>query len=153
MTLTDAQLKRIIQLLGMLGSNQDGEALNAARLAQRELGRAGVTWEELLRNGGNPGAKYTDDDMAAAIDYARSEGYRIGLETAKAKGIRPIAETRETFAECAQRLLDDYGERYLTDWEIGFMESWVARRWRPTDKQYAIFKRVADKCGTDCPEL
>jgi hypothetical protein len=35
---------RLARLLGMLGSDHDGEALNAARMADRLVREAGVTW-------------------------------------------------------------------------------------------------------------
>jgi hypothetical protein len=46
--ISDKDRQRIAQLLGMLGSSADGEALNAARLAEKARIRLGVTWFELL---------------------------------------------------------------------------------------------------------
>lgn len=40
--------ERLVKLLGMTGSAHDGEALNAIRLANTELQKAGATWETLL---------------------------------------------------------------------------------------------------------
>lgn len=40
--------KRLVKVLGMLGSRHDGEALNAARNAHAMLAQAGMTWAELL---------------------------------------------------------------------------------------------------------
>jgi len=42
------QSEKLAAVLGMLGSAHDGEALNAARLAERMRRQAGVTWQELL---------------------------------------------------------------------------------------------------------
>lgn len=40
--------KRLVKVLGMLGSRHDGEALNAARNAHAMLAHAKMTWAELL---------------------------------------------------------------------------------------------------------
>jgi hypothetical protein len=40
--------EKLAAVLGMLGSTHDGEALNAARLADRMRRAAGVTWTDLL---------------------------------------------------------------------------------------------------------
>jgi hypothetical protein len=39
---------RLAQVLGMLGSAHDGEALNAARLASKMIRDAGLTWFDVL---------------------------------------------------------------------------------------------------------
>jgi hypothetical protein len=40
--------ERLARLLGMLGSDHDGEALAAARMAERLRRQAGTTWFEIL---------------------------------------------------------------------------------------------------------
>ena len=39
---------RLVKLLGMVGSEHDGEALNAARLADKVVREAGLTWKDVL---------------------------------------------------------------------------------------------------------
>jgi len=46
--MTDADRKRLVALLGMLGSAHAGERDNAARLAEQFRKRHGLTWEEML---------------------------------------------------------------------------------------------------------
>lgn len=46
--LTDVQRVRLARLLGMTGSAHDGEALNAARLADRLVRDAGITWVDVV---------------------------------------------------------------------------------------------------------
>jgi hypothetical protein len=41
-------LRRLAQVCGLLGSDHDGEALAAARQAEKIRKKLGVTWEELL---------------------------------------------------------------------------------------------------------
>ena len=43
-----AKLFWLAKILGMLGSNQDGEVLSAARAAEEMRQRANLTWEDLL---------------------------------------------------------------------------------------------------------
>jgi len=40
--------RRLVKVLGMLGSRHDGEALNAARTAHAMLAQAKIRWEDLL---------------------------------------------------------------------------------------------------------
>jgi hypothetical protein len=40
---------RVAKLLGMLGSSHDGEVLNAARMADRAVRDAGLTWTDALQ--------------------------------------------------------------------------------------------------------
>jgi hypothetical protein len=46
--MTDAERKRLVALLGMLGSNNLGERDNAARLAEEFRRQHGITWGELV---------------------------------------------------------------------------------------------------------
>src|SRR5471032_3150764 len=59
--------RRLVKVLGMLGSRHDGEALSAARLAQAMLVQSKMTWAELL--GVKPGEEpepvpQVDEDAA-----------------------------------------------------------------------------------------
>jgi hypothetical protein len=147
-TLSANEMQRLIMLLGMMGSDHDGEVMNAAKAAMRLLGKAGLTWEEVLQ--GIPGGKYSDDDMRSAIALARKQGYDIGLEEGKSGAPKVKEFGKETFAQYSQRLLDDYGE-YVNEWEKGFLEGWKDRQRIPSDKQFAIFERLAKKTQQKCP--
>jgi hypothetical protein len=46
--LTTAERKRLVALLGMLGSNSEGERDNAARMAEAFRRQHGVTWTDLV---------------------------------------------------------------------------------------------------------
>jgi hypothetical protein len=43
--------RKLVRYLGMIGSEHDGEALNAARIALRLLKERGLTWDEILAPG------------------------------------------------------------------------------------------------------
>lgn len=51
--LTQPERERLIALLGMLGSEHDGEVVNAARLALKFLKDRQLTWESVLNVKGN----------------------------------------------------------------------------------------------------
>lgn len=46
--LDSRERQRLWRLLGMVGANHDGEALNAARLADRLVRSRGLTWEQVI---------------------------------------------------------------------------------------------------------
>ena len=48
MSLPPAFAARLTKLLGMIGSAHDGEALNAARLADKLVREAGLTWANVI---------------------------------------------------------------------------------------------------------
>jgi hypothetical protein len=48
MALSPSELRRLANLLGMLGSNFDGERANAARLADTFVREHGITWADVL---------------------------------------------------------------------------------------------------------
>src|SRR5690349_19360119 len=54
MALSDSDRTRLIRLLGMMGSDHDGEALNAARLADRLIRERRATWSEVVATGDPP---------------------------------------------------------------------------------------------------
>jgi hypothetical protein len=42
------QRDRLVKLLGMLGSQHDGERANAAQLVEQHRAALGLTWDELI---------------------------------------------------------------------------------------------------------
>lgn len=133
--------RRLIQFLGMLGSAHDGEVLNAARMAQRLITELGLTWEEALARG------LSEENMLQAVQQAHRDGYLEGFEQGQQSKAR-----RKTWVGLAKQMLEDDDE-LLTPWEQEFCESFLERGWgTPSPKQRAVFERIADKCGMDCPE-
>ncbi len=69
---------RLVKVLGMLGSQHDGEVLAAARLAQYMLGQAKMSWADLLnvKPGEEPEPLPQEEDVqAAAAAAAKSRKY------------------------------------------------------------------------------
>ena len=149
--LTPDKRKRLIQLLGMIGSNHDGEALNAAKMAQRLIGGEGMTWQEVLDTSGSGGGN------EALLQRRYMAGYEDGYRTGLAKGhasatvgeakFKPIPSDWQDLAKSFLR------EFELTSWEEGFCQSFVDRGWAtPTDKQRGVFERMCSKFDVDVPD-
>ncbi len=60
MTLQHSHIERLSRLLGMTGSNHDGEALNAIRAANAMLQKHRLTWPEVLLPSEPPEAACND---------------------------------------------------------------------------------------------
>jgi hypothetical protein len=166
LNLNKDQTQRLTRILNMMGSHHDGEILNAARSAQKLLRSFGATlWQEVLDA---PGARWTDSDLGAAIKKARNEGYadarketyaeaykeghargyKEGYDAAQADAkaetlLYPDADTCPAFA----RLCLARHKHLLTGWEVDFCEDWSVKSKydEPSDKQIAIFQRLARK--------
>lgn len=142
--------KRLIQLLGMMGSTHDGEALTAARMAQRLLTQLGLTWEEAM------GAGLSEEQAKYACELAFRDGYEKGRAAGVAEGNRAVqayqaARAARTWTMVARELLNDHDDE-LNEWETEFCEGFIDRGWAsPTPKQRAVFERIANKCGVECP--
>ena len=58
----------------------------------------------------------------------------------------PVSEWRD----CVEELLED--DR-LTEWEEEFCTSFLDSTFaNPTERMAEIFRRIADKCGVECPD-
>jgi hypothetical protein len=146
MNLPADKQKRLADLLGMLGSAHDGEVLNAAKLAQRELGKLALTWGEVLGGG------YSEDFVREVAERAYAEGFVAGQAAAPRPKAAPAAPRINPFVGYASHMLDEYAH-CLSEWEIGFCESWTLRKGKPpSEKERAIFARLARKTGVELPE-
>ena len=128
--------KKLAKFLGMMGSAHDGEALNAARMANKMVAAAGLTWEQVLSGGG-----YTQEFVAEVA----AKAYQEGIKDAAPK------PPRKSFSSYAKQLLEEMDD--LTEWEEEFLGSWAAgKRYPPSDKQLAIFVRLEERSGIPMPE-
>jgi hypothetical protein len=144
MALAPPEQQRLARLLGMLGSAHDGEVLNAARLAQRLLATANMTWTELVAT---PPAL-----TPAEIDLARIAQLEAdAFERGRRAGLAEQTQGFTSWPLLADHCLHQCG-RLLTPWETGFLADFIARRWTvPTAKQHPIFARIAARCGVPLP--
>jgi hypothetical protein len=137
---------RIEQLLLLAGSSTfDGEALNALRAAVRLASANGQSLLEALR--ANTAMQLDVQRLAALEKDAYERGFRKG--TAESGG---TARRRPpSWPAFADALLQNH-PRLLTEWEQGFLASFIAKGWpTPTVRQHAIFVRIATRCGEATP--
>lgn len=167
--LPEKQRTRLIQLLGMLGSAFDGEVVNAARLAAQLLTNYKLSWAELIgpgyastngdlnRAGGGPeqwragfeaGLQKAAQMQKAALAAEYSNGFADGVKNARAMGVRPDSSWKDWARHRA-----DSDHEWLSDWEVKFFGSFADGRYAvPSQKQRAIFERVAERLDLELPE-
>jgi hypothetical protein len=75
--MTDADRKRLTAILGMLGSDAEGERDNAARLAEQFRRQHGLTWDELLS--GHVVTVYVDRDRIMEREVYVDRVVYVGL--------------------------------------------------------------------------
>jgi hypothetical protein len=153
--MTDDERKRVVQLLGMLGSDFDGEVLNAARCLENFRSRCNVSWQQLMEDtsappgvnqtwaggGGGDGKGRSNKELEAAYD----KGFNDGV-----KAQRDLKRTWKLWAK--ERVEED--QDMLSEWEINFFGDFSTGRFAfPTAKQHAIFERVADRLNLELPAL
>lgn len=171
---TEKRKKKVVQLLGMLGSFHDGEVLNAARLAHKEMINGNMRWEDLFNGhapadlwGANPaereegreegykegfeaGLNKSDVLHEAELEQEYKRGFDAGVKSAKAKKVKmPLDDP--AWKDFARMIYDEH-EAYLTAWERDFVISFATGvRFVPTERQYAIFCRLAKKLRIALP--
>lgn len=129
----------------MIGSAHDGEVLAAAKMAQRILGGEGLTWEEFVN-----GAAPTNQGDSRSYLKGYDAGYHEGFAKGRASAGGPHKHVSWT-AFCKHLMLNH--EDDLSDWEQGFVESFIERGWSsPTPKQREVFERIARKCHVVLPD-
>lgn len=107
---------RLARLLGMVGSAHDGEALNAARLADKLLRQTGATWFEILT------------DPALAADLAAPDVF-VGWP----------ARWRGALRVCGQCGAS------LGGYERSFVQDLAVYRRRPSPRQLAWLRSITER--------
>lgn len=167
--LSKEELTKLIQLLGMMGSNYDGEILNAARLAQRMIANKKLMWGDVIgvngsasthggaanraaggkgyQEGYEEGLQKGAELAAAAVRAEYSRGFHDGVNNAKSIGLK----ADRSWKDWAQDRIDNDSNE-LSDWETNFFGDFSNGRYAtPTDKQRGIFERVGRRLGISLP--
>jgi hypothetical protein len=108
---------KLVKILGMLGSDYDGEIAAAGRRANAMVRGAGLTWDEVITS-------------SAPIPQQQHRPQRRW---------RTPGTPSDTAALCLQ-----WRDEVLTDWETEFCRSIVGRR-RISAKQTVVLERLARK--------
>jgi hypothetical protein len=130
----------------MLGSNHDGEVVNAGRLAVRLIKEAGLTWPEIL--------EYDMTGVAAqAAKQLLEENDRLRTDNAEMLGEIRQLRAQSLFVPDSWSEPQSVSERIeqaiawtsiLTDWEREFTTSIAGRRYL-TEKQGARLDQISLK--------
>jgi hypothetical protein len=115
--LTTEFRQKLARLLGMIGSDHDGEALNAARLADKLVRAAGITWFDIV--------------AVPALPPPPPEPVFTGSDD-------PL-DLFGTAADAVNFVLDY--TPLLTEWELTFTRS-LYRFSRLSGKQQAVLRRL-----------
>lgn len=103
---TKLDRRRLVKVLGMLGSRHDGEALNAARTAHAMLAQSKLRWEDLLgvKPGEEPEPLPQEDGPAPAYKgkFADPDYPDMLKAVLKSKGLD--AKSRKRFEEMQERV-------------------------------------------------
>src|SRR3954447_24479566 len=112
----DAKRTRLVRLLGMLGSDFDGERANAGRMADEMVRELGLTWEQVVAADGTAGAT-------------------SGGSAGRRSGSSEVHDHRAAASACLA------GGWRWTDWECGFLDS-VKWRWSLSEKQDRVLRKL-----------
>jgi hypothetical protein len=145
---SELDLKKLGRVIAMVGSNHEGEALTALRLADRMLRDAGMRWEDLL----SPAHELEIATEAAAILLAENTALNAEVEQLRTTGtaIATWSEVGSEIADtqrAAQWALDLHrqGHVWLSDFEVRFLSRCAQWNGRLTSKQAPIFQRVIER--------
>ena len=142
---------RLAKLLEMTGSPHDGEALNAARMAHNLVRGLKLTWEQAINGTNGTGNGVSIPYAPRALQRARQEGYYHGYAQGYRDGLNAPRTRPASWQAIARDMLEKHADG-LTEWETGFLQSWVKGRWHtPTTRQRHVLERIADRLGIDPP--
>lgn len=119
--MTEKERERLVALLGMMGSSGDGEALNAARLAQKFITDRKLTWNNVI---------------ATTVTTASMNPYEEMMHKARERA----EQSPRTHQQKAAWLIKNY-EGMLSEVEKDFvrdMVHWIV----PSQKQHAWLNRI-----------
>ena len=77
LSLDTSSARRLVRLLGMLGSAHDGEVANAGRMADRLIRERGLTWPQIIALAPTPPATFPplSREPATALEWRQLAGW------------------------------------------------------------------------------
>jgi len=139
--------KKLGRIIAMVGSSQEGEALNALRLADRMLRDAGLRWEDLL----SPVHELEIATKAVAVLLDENTALRTELEQLRTTGTAVamwshVGATISNTQRAARWALALYhqGHVRLSDFEVRFLNTCAQWGGRLTPRQAPILQRLID---------
>lgn len=107
---------RLARVLGLLGSNHDGEVVNAGRIANDMVRAADMTWGEVLGDQGRALTRLSEaeDDFAAEARHMLDLGVMLGALTDWEIGfLRSIQHWSGALTERQQMFYDRLRDKVL----------------------------------------
>jgi hypothetical protein len=136
----------LVRCLGMMGSTHDGEALNAARIADNRLRKAGVTWADVINP--KPAASSQPSPRPSPHPTGRPPApppMRNGEPRPAPQSFSYIPRewpTRWRWLACA--CVDSRGFGYLHPADKKFLRAIAVYRSTPSCHQLWILRAIAD---------
>lgn len=150
--MSELDLKKLGQVIAMVGSSHVGEALNALRLADGMLRDAGMPWEDLL----SPAHQLDIATEAVVVLLAENTALKAEIEQLRTTGtaVATWSEVGTAITDnqrAAAWALELYRERmaWLTPLETDFLTT-VRDHWRGplTPPQARWFRSIMDRICT-----
>ena len=136
---------RLAQVLSMMGSAHDGEALNAARLAVRMIKEAGATWPDLLDGGQERVAVEAARVLLPENEQLQLEKQELQEELARLRR-PPLPKTWTLPCSPGEQIAQAVEwTAILNDWERDFVVD-MSNRWRPpSERQQSVLDQISSK--------
>lgn len=122
--ITDRHVDRLAKILGLLGSDYEGERATAAHMADRMVRAAGLTWFDVVAG-------------RFAVDPEEN--------TRRKKHKQEPPPYADAVARCFEADAQNDG-KILTPWECGFLNG-IRERVSLTERQQFFFDLIKEKCG------
>ena len=141
-------LAKFVRIVGLLGSDHEGERLNAVTLGGRLLQAAGMRWEDFIESYrraeiATEAAQVLlaeNAELRAELDRLRSNGSAVAVWSDVGA---QVSDTRRA-AEWALAL-HRRGTVWLSDFEVPFLQRCTRWTGRLTPKMRPIYQRIMDR--------
>jgi hypothetical protein len=141
-------LTKFTRIVGMLGSDHEGERSNAVTLGGRMLQAVGMRWEDFIEayrraeiaTEAAAVLLAENTSLKAELDQLRSTGTAVALWNdvgAQVSNTRTAAEWALDLHRC--------GRVWLSDFEVAFLTRCTTWTGRLTPKMQPIFQRIMDR--------
>jgi hypothetical protein len=137
----DIDREKLARILGMMGSSHDGEALAAARQAEKIRSSAGLTWFDVLRP---PSVPFAPDPKPAPKPKSKAKPKASTASTERPKRRswpRTFDLTKLAYIEAACDFVLAYD--VANEWELGFL---AGVRQLPKLSQKGVTGRFVQNC-------
>lgn len=138
---------KLAVLLGMLGSDFDGEVTNAAKLAERMRHESGMTSQQIL--GGDADiATEACRPLIAENEYLRALLARLERVSGRAAP-QPWAYACDAYGMRAGAAALSAWPEHLSSWEAEFLVTITNWRGRLTPRQCAVLEEIGERVDRD----